>query len=50
MNLEQQARLEMKRRKTRHYRRQQLKEIVTGIAVISLGIVAMLGWMIVFPD
>ena len=52
--LEQQARAEMRARKTRPYkqaqRRELVIEIISGIACMILGIIVLFGFMLVFPD
>ena len=52
--LEQQARAEMRARKTRHHeqaqRRAMMIEIISGIACMILGIIVLFGFMLVLPD
>lgn len=50
MSQEQEFRAEMKARKTRHYKRQVIKEMLAGVATFILVIVFLLLAMAVFPD
>lgn len=48
--IEQQTMREIHERKTRHYKQKQLIEIISGVFCISLVIIVLFGFMLVFPD